>query len=48
MSDAFRVGGDAYDDFMGRYSTTLAALFADFAGVGQGRACSTSAPAPAR
>ena len=36
MSDAFRVGGDAYDDFMGRYSTTLAALFADFAGVGQG------------
>jgi len=36
VSDAFRVGGDAYDDFMGRYSTTLAALFADFAGVASG------------
>ena len=36
MSDAFRVGGDAYDDFMGRYSTRLAPLFADFAGVRPG------------
>jgi SAM-dependent methyltransferase len=34
VSGAFRVGGDAYDDFMGRYSTVLAPLFADFAGVG--------------
>jgi SAM-dependent methyltransferase len=33
---AFRVGGDAYDDFMGRYSTVLAPLFADFAGVSSG------------
>lgn len=33
MSGAFRVGGDAYDDFMGRYSRVLAKLFADFAGV---------------
>ena len=32
--NAFRVDGDAYDDFMGRYSTRLAPLFADFAGVG--------------
>jgi SAM-dependent methyltransferase len=36
MSEAFRVDGDAYDDFMGRYSTRLAPLFADFAGVGSG------------
>lgn len=36
MSGAFRVGGDAYDDFMGRYSTVLAPLFADFAGVEAG------------
>jgi SAM-dependent methyltransferase len=36
MGDAFRVGGEAYDDFMGRYSTRLAPLFADFAGVGAG------------
>ncbi|HJQ74567.1 MAG TPA: class I SAM-dependent methyltransferase [Gaiellaceae bacterium] len=36
MSDAFRVGGDAYDDFMGRYSRRLAVLFADFAGVEAG------------
>lgn len=36
MSGAFRVGGDAYDDFMGRYSTGLAPLFADFAGVDSG------------
>jgi SAM-dependent methyltransferase len=33
---AFRVGGDAYDDFMGRYATVLAPLFADFAGVEAG------------
>src|SRR5690348_7513386 len=36
MSGVFRVDGDAYDDFMGRYSTRLAPLFADFAGVGSG------------
>jgi SAM-dependent methyltransferase len=33
---AFRVDGDAYDEFMGRYSKRLAPLFADFAGVGVG------------
>jgi SAM-dependent methyltransferase len=33
---AFRVGGDAYDDFMGRYATVLAPLFADFARVAPG------------
>jgi SAM-dependent methyltransferase len=37
VSGAFRVGGDAYDAFMGRYSTRLAPLFADFAGVSAGR-----------
>jgi SAM-dependent methyltransferase len=36
VSGAFRVGGDAYDDFMGRYSTRLAPLFVDFAGVSSG------------
>jgi SAM-dependent methyltransferase len=36
MSELFRVDGDAYDDFMGRYSTRLAPLFADFAGVRPG------------
>ena len=36
MSGAFRVDGDAYDDFMGRYSTRLAPLFADFAAAGSG------------
>lgn len=30
-SGAFHVAGDAYDDFMGRYSTPLASAFADFA-----------------
>ena len=35
-SRAFRVDGDAYDDFMGRYSKHLAPLFADFAGVEEG------------
>jgi SAM-dependent methyltransferase len=37
MSGVFRVGDDAYDDFMGRYSVRLAPLFADFAGVDGGR-----------
>jgi SAM-dependent methyltransferase len=32
-NDAFRVDGDAYDDFMGRYSRVLARAFADFARV---------------
>jgi SAM-dependent methyltransferase len=36
VNGAFRVDGDAYDDFMGRYSTKLASLFADFAGVEAG------------
>jgi SAM-dependent methyltransferase len=36
VSSGFRVGGEAYDDFMGRYSTRLAPLFADFAGVEPG------------
>lgn len=37
MSEAaFRVDGDAYDDFMGRYSQRLAPLFADFSGVRSG------------
>ena len=36
MSGVFRVGGDEYDNFMGRYSTVLAPLFADFAGVRSG------------
>jgi len=35
-SSAFRVDGDAYDDFMGRYSVSLAKPFSDFAGVGSG------------
>jgi SAM-dependent methyltransferase len=35
-NQAFRVGGDAYDDFMGRYARVLAPLFADFAGVETG------------
>jgi SAM-dependent methyltransferase len=37
MSGVFHVAGDAYDDFMGRYSVHLAPLFADFAGVTGGR-----------
>jgi SAM-dependent methyltransferase len=36
VSSQFRVDGDAYDDFMGRYSRLLAVRFADFAGVGSG------------
>lgn len=36
MSQAFRVDGDAYDDFMGRYARELAPLFAEFAGVEPG------------
>lgn len=37
MSGIFNVGGDAYDEFMGRYSVRLAPFFADFAGVHGGR-----------
>jgi ubiquinone/menaquinone biosynthesis C-methylase UbiE len=33
----FAVSGDAYDDFMGRYSRELAPAFADFAGVEVGQ-----------
>jgi SAM-dependent methyltransferase len=33
VNQGFRVDGDAYDDFMGRYSVSLAKLFADFAQV---------------
>ena len=36
MSELFDVAGEAYDDFMGRYSMQLGPLFADFAGVGAG------------
>jgi SAM-dependent methyltransferase len=36
VSSQFRVDGDAYDDFMGRYSRQLAVRFADFAGVSSG------------
>ena len=36
MSGLFHVDGDAYDNFMGRYSRLLAKLFADFAGVNAG------------
>src|SRR4029077_19313803 len=36
VNSQFRVDGDAYDDFMGRYSSVLAPLFADFAGVESG------------
>ena len=43
MSGVFRVGGSAYDDFMGRYSVRLAPLFADFAGVHGGRALDVGA-----
>jgi SAM-dependent methyltransferase len=35
MSGVFHVEGDAYDDFMGRYSVRLAPLFAEFADVGE-------------
>jgi SAM-dependent methyltransferase len=37
VSGIFHIGGDAYDDFMGRYSVRLAPPFADFAGVRGGR-----------
>src|SRR4051794_41706030 len=37
MSGVFRVGADAYDDFMGRYAVRLGPLFADFAGVETGQ-----------
>jgi ubiquinone/menaquinone biosynthesis C-methylase UbiE len=33
---SFAVSGDAYDRFMGRYSTELAPVFADFAGLDSG------------
>ncbi|HKC77470.1 MAG TPA: class I SAM-dependent methyltransferase [Gaiellaceae bacterium] len=33
---AFRVDGEAYDEFMGRYSQQLAVRFADFAGIESG------------
>jgi SAM-dependent methyltransferase len=36
VNGAFNVDGDAYDDFMGRYSRLLAVRFADFAGVEEG------------
>src|SRR5690348_18102203 len=36
MNALSQVGGDAYDDFMGRYSQRLAPLFADFAHVESG------------
>jgi SAM-dependent methyltransferase len=36
VSGVFHVGGDEYDNFMGRYSTVLAPVFADFAGVRSG------------
>jgi SAM-dependent methyltransferase len=36
MSGIFRVDGDAYDNFMGRYSRVLAKQFADFAGATAG------------
>jgi SAM-dependent methyltransferase len=36
VSGVFHVSGEAYDDFMGRYSVRLAPLFADFAGVASG------------
>jgi ubiquinone/menaquinone biosynthesis C-methylase UbiE len=34
---SFNVAADAYDRFMGRYSTLLAPQFADYAGVGTGQ-----------
>ncbi len=37
MSGVFRVDGESYDDFMGRYSVRLAPLFADFAGPVEGQ-----------
>lgn len=35
-SRTFQASGDAYDQFMGRYATQLAPLFADFAGITSG------------
>jgi molybdopterin-guanine dinucleotide biosynthesis protein A/2-polyprenyl-3-methyl-5-hydroxy-6-metoxy-1,4-benzoquinol methylase len=43
MSGVFQVGGEAYDDFMGRYAVRLAPLFADFADVQGGRALDVGA-----
>ena len=37
MSGLFRVGGDEYDNFMGRYSEPLAAELADAAGITAGQ-----------
>jgi SAM-dependent methyltransferase len=37
VSGVFHTSGEAYDDFMGRYSVRLAPLFADFADVDGGR-----------
>jgi SAM-dependent methyltransferase len=37
VSGVFRVDGESYDDFMGRYSVLLAPLFADFAKVRDGQ-----------
>jgi SAM-dependent methyltransferase len=43
VSGVFHTSGDAYDDFMGRYSVRLAPLFAAFAGVDGGRALDVGA-----
>jgi SAM-dependent methyltransferase len=37
VGGVFRIDGESYDDFMGRYSVRLAPLFADFAGVRAGQ-----------
>ena len=37
MSGVFHIDEESYDDFMGRYSTQLAPLFAEFAGVSEGQ-----------
>ena len=38
----------AYDSFMGRFSTKLAVVFADFAGVAEREEVLDSAPVPER
>jgi SAM-dependent methyltransferase len=43
VSGVFHVAGEAYDDFMGRYSRRLAPLFAEFAGTRGGRALDVGA-----
>ena len=45
---SFAVSADAYDRFMGRYSTLLAPQLADLAGIRRASACSTSAAGPGR